>query len=61
MNSLALQALKRDPRVGDLVVFFGRRGNLVKMLWHDTVGMGCRSTRSGWSAASSSPMAFVKR
>ena len=42
MNGLALQvqqALKRDPHAGDLFVFRGRRGNLVKVLWHDSLGM----------------------
>ena len=42
MNSLALQvqqALGRDPHAGDLYVFRGRRGDLVKVVWHDGVGM----------------------
>jgi transposase len=42
MNSLALQvqqALGRDPYVGDLYVFRGRRGDLVKIVWHDGIGM----------------------
>ncbi|MGI4939966.1 MAG: IS66 family insertion sequence element accessory protein TnpB, partial [Janthinobacterium lividum] len=42
MNGLALQvqqALERDPHVGDLYVFRGRRGDLVKILWHDGLGM----------------------
>jgi transposase len=42
MNGLALQvqqALKRDPHAGDFFVFRGRRGNLVKVLWHDALGM----------------------
>jgi hypothetical protein len=52
MQSLALlvqEALKRDPHAGDLYVFRGRSGSLIKILWHD--GMACRSTPSGWSAA----------
>jgi transposase len=52
MQSLALQvqeALKRDPHAGDLYVFRGRSGSLIKILWHD--GIGSRSTPSGWSAA----------
>jgi transposase len=35
MNGLALQvqqALQRDPHAGDLYVFRGKRGNLVKIL-----------------------------
>ena len=42
MNGLALQvqeALQRDPHAGDLYVFRDRRGDLVKMLWHDGLGM----------------------
>ncbi len=42
MNGLALQvqqALHRDPHAGDLFVFRGRRGDLVKILWHDDTGM----------------------
>ena len=42
MNGLALQveqALERDPHVGNLYVFRGRRGDLVKILWHDGLGM----------------------
>ena len=38
MNGLALQvqeALRRDPHAGDLYVFRGARGNLIKILWHD--------------------------
>ena len=41
MNGLALQvqeALKRDPHAGDLYVFRGRRGDLIKILWHDGLG-----------------------
>ncbi len=42
MNGLALQvqqALERDPHGGDLYIFRGRRGDLVKCLWHDETGM----------------------
>ena len=36
---LAEQGLGRDPHAGDLFVFRGRQGSLVKILWHDGVGM----------------------
>ena len=39
MNGLALQVqevLERDPYSGHLFVFRGRRGDLIKILWHDT-------------------------
>ena len=42
MGGLALQvqqALRRDPHAGDLYVFRGCRGDLVKILWHDDTGM----------------------
>jgi transposase len=48
MNSLALQvqeALKRDPHCGDLYVFRGRSGDLVKILWHDGLGMSLYAKR----------------
>jgi transposase len=41
MQSLALavqESLKRDPHAGDLYIFRGRCGDLVKILWHDGLG-----------------------
>ena len=48
MNGLALQvqqALQRDPHAGDLYVFRGRRGDLLKILWHDGLGMSLYAKR----------------
>jgi transposase len=48
MNGLALQvqeALKRDPHAGDLYVFRGRGGDLVKIIWHDGIGMSLYAKR----------------
>lgn len=48
MNTLALQvqeAMQRDPHAGDLFVFRGRRGNLLKILWHDGIGMSLYAKR----------------
>ena len=45
MNSLALQALGRDPHAGDLYVFRDARGDLVKILWHDGIGMSLYAKR----------------
>ena len=48
MNSLALQvqqALGRDPHGGDLYVFRGRSGKLIKVLWHDGLGMSLYAKR----------------
>ncbi|WP_029006386.1 IS66 family insertion sequence element accessory protein TnpB [Azorhizobium doebereinerae] len=42
MNSLALsvqEGLGRDPHAGDVFVFRGRQGDLIKCLWHDGLGM----------------------
>jgi transposase len=42
MNSLALQVqqvLKLNPNGGDLFVFRGKRGHLLKVLWADGLGM----------------------
>ena len=48
MNGLALQvqqALRRDPHAGDLYVFRGKRGDLLKILWHDGLGMSLYAKR----------------
>lgn len=48
MNGLALQVqqvLQRDPHAGDLYVFRGRRGDLIKILWHDGLGMSLYAKR----------------
>ena len=48
MNGLTLQvqeALKRDPHAGDLYVFRGRRGDLIKVLWHDGLGLSLYAKR----------------
>ena len=42
MNSLALQVqevLKRDPYDGQVFVFRGKRGDLIKILWSDGQGV----------------------
>jgi transposase len=57
MQSLALtvqESLKRDPHAGDLYIFRGRRGDLVKILWHDGLGMSLYAKR-GTAASSSGP------
>ena len=48
MQGLALlvqEQLKRDPHAGDLFVFRGRGGSLVKILWHDGLGMSLYAKR----------------
>ena len=46
------ETLRRDPHGGHLFVFRGRRGGLIKVLWHDGQGL-CRLSRSGWNGAAS--------
>ena len=36
---LVQETLKRNPHNGNLFVFRGRRGGLLKVLWHDGQGM----------------------
>lgn len=48
MNSLALrvqEVLKRDPHCGDLFIFRGKRGHLIKVLWHDPLGASLYTKR----------------
>ena len=48
MNSLALlvqEAFKRNPHGGDLYVFRGRSGSLIKILLHDGIGMSLYAKR----------------
>ena len=48
MNGLALQVqetLGRDPFVGDVFVFRGARGDLIKILWHDGLGLSLYAKR----------------
>jgi transposase len=48
---LVQETLKRDPFDGDLFIFRGRRGDLIKIVWHDGQG-ACLFTRD-WSGAAS--------
>ena len=48
MNGLARQVQKglgRDPFAGDVFVFRGRSGSLIKALWHDGVGLSLYAKR----------------
>jgi transposase len=48
MHSLSLQVqegLGRDPHGGELFVFRGRRGDLIKVLWHDGLGVSLYAKR----------------
>ena len=39
------QGLGRDPHAGDLFIFRGRKGDLVKILWHDGLGTSLYAKR----------------
>ena len=48
MNSLALriqQALQRDAHAGDLYVFRGKSGKLIKIFWYDGLGASLYAKR----------------
>lgn len=48
MQGLTLQiqeGLRRDPHGGDLYIFRGRRGDLLKILWHDGLGLSLYAKR----------------
>ncbi len=48
MNGLALQvqqALGRDPHACDLYVFRVARCDIIKIIWHDGIGISLYSTR----------------
>jgi transposase len=48
MNGLALlvqEGLKRDPFAGDVYIFRGRGGGLIKALWHDGLGLSLYAKR----------------
>ena len=67
MFGLALQVQqgpKRDPHAGDLYIFRGRLGDLVKVLWHDGVGMSLYAKRLDrgrfvWPAATDGVVAIT--
>ena len=48
MNTLALQVqqgIGRDPYAGEIFCFRGRKGDLVKILWHDGLGLSLYAKR----------------
>lgn len=67
MTSLALQVqeiLKRDPHAGDLYLFRGKRGDLMKCLWHDGLGLSLYAKRLDrgrfiWPVTDGGPVAIT--
>jgi len=58
------ETLRRDPHGGHLFVFRGRRGGLIKVLWHDGQGMCLFSKRLErgrflWPSPADGPVAFT--
>ena len=45
LSVLAERVLAEDPFSGHLFVFRGRRGDLIKVLWHDGVGLSLYAKR----------------
>jgi len=42
---LVQESLHHDPHTGDLFVFRGRQGDLLKIIWHDGIGMSLYAKR----------------
>ncbi len=45
LSLLVQESLSRDPFAGDLFVFRGRGGSLIKALWHDGIGLSLYAKR----------------
>lgn len=45
LSLLVQETLKRDPHCGHLFVFRGKRGDLIKIIWHDGQGACLLSKR----------------
>lgn len=56
------EGLGRDPHAGDLFVFRGRRGHMVKILWHDGWPLACAKrlehARFIWPTPADGPVAI---
>jgi transposase len=57
LSLLVQEHFKRDPFAGDVFIFRGRAGSLIKCLWHDGLGLSLYAKRLDrgrfiWPAAS---------
>ena len=57
LSLLVQEHFKRDPFAGDVFIFRGRGGSLIKCLWHDGLGLSLYAKRLDrgrfiWPAAS---------
>lgn len=48
LSLLVQESLGRDPFAGDVFVFRGRGGSLIKALWHDGIGLSLRQAVGPW-------------
>jgi transposase len=61
---LVQEGLKRDPHAGDVFVFRGRGGAMIKALWHDGLGLSLYAKRLDrgrfvWPATAGGPVALT--
>ena len=66
LTLLVQEHLKRDPHVGDVYVFRGRRGDLLKIVWHDGIGLSLYAKRLDrgrfvWPATAAGAVVISKR
>ena len=64
LSAIVQLKLDQDPFAGHVFVFRGRRGDLVKILWHDGVGLSLYAKRLDrgrfiWPAASDGVVAIT--
>jgi transposase len=45
LSLLVQEHLRRDPFAGDVYVFRGKSGSLIKAIWHDGIGLSLYSKR----------------
>jgi transposase len=63
LSLLVQEGLARDPHAGDVFVFRGARGDLVKVIWHDGYGLSLYAKRLDrgrfvWPSASGGAIAI---
>ena len=63
VSLLVQEGLERDPHAGDVFVFRGARGDLVKVIWHDGFGLSLYAKRLDrgrfvWPSASGAAVAI---
>lgn len=63
LSLLVQEGLERDPHAGDVFVFRGARGDLVKVIWHDGFGLSLYAKRLDrgrfvWPSASGGAVAI---